>query len=188
MVLRILPLRRRQPQQHNNNNIKTINSNNNNNNNIVLPRQRNIRILSKYATIAMFGLVCIALPNFVAFKVKSTTTLSSYTTLQPIIHSNTTYGHIHMAKSGGTTLNGILALNYERVCGHKGYSYDYVQANKRFKNSENWRSVSDSLTQKKLYNRGRVPVDIMEEIGYEDCDWISQEVNWDFWLENFLAS
>lgn len=136
----------------------------------------------------MFGLVCIALPNFVAFKVKSTTTLSSYTTLQPIIHSNTTYGHIHMAKTGGTTLNGILALNYERVCGHKGYSYDYVQANKRFKNSENWRSVSDSLTQKKLYNRGRVPVDIMEEIGYEDCDWISQEGNWDFWLENFLAS
>ena len=45
MVLRILPLRRHQPQQHNNN-IKTINSNNNN---IVLPRQRNIRILSKYA-------------------------------------------------------------------------------------------------------------------------------------------
>lgn len=52
MVLRILPLRRHQPQQHNNNNIKAINSNNNN---IVLPK-RNIRILSKYATIAILSI------------------------------------------------------------------------------------------------------------------------------------
>lgn len=37
-------------------------------------------------------------------------------------------GHIHMAKISGTTINGGLALNYERVCGHKGYSYVYAQA------------------------------------------------------------
>jgi len=29
------------------------------------------------------------------------------------------FGHLHMMKTAGTTLNGELALNYERVCGHK---------------------------------------------------------------------
>ncbi len=29
------------------------------------------------------------------------------------------YGHVHMAKTGGTELNGLLAMGYERVCGHK---------------------------------------------------------------------
>ena len=48
-------------------------------------------------------------------------------------------GHVHMAKTGGTTLNGLLALNYETVCGHKGYSFDYFKANQRFNASQNWR-------------------------------------------------
>ena len=46
-----------------------------------------------------------------------------------VTRKNITYGHIHMAKTAGTTLNSMLALNFERVCGHKGYSFDYYQAN-----------------------------------------------------------
>jgi len=74
MVLRILPLRQRQPQQHNNN-IKTINSNNNN---IVLPRQRNIRILSKYATIAILSIGFIY--TFVAIGIYLGEAISDYYT------------------------------------------------------------------------------------------------------------
>ena len=33
---------------------------------------------------------------------------------------NIIYGHVHMAKTGGTNVNGILANKFERVCGHKG--------------------------------------------------------------------
>lgn len=74
---------------------------------------------------------------------------------QPVI-----FGHFHMAKTGGTDLNGELALRFERVCGNKGYSYDAFQANLRFNNSAShklWRQ-HDSIS--KLYqnfNRGRVP-------------------------------
>ena len=39
-------------------------------------------------------------------------------------HPPILYGHVHVAKTGGTSLNGILANTFERVCGHKGYSYD----------------------------------------------------------------
>ena len=31
------------------------------------------------------------------------------------------------------------------------------------------------------WNRARVLPQIMDEIGYEDCDWISHEVAWKFW-------
>ncbi len=39
---------------------------------------------------------------------------SSYTRYDKII------GHLHMAKTAGTEINGELAAHYERVCGHKG--------------------------------------------------------------------
>lgn len=92
-------------------------------------------------------------------------------------------GHVHMAKTGGTTLNGILALNYEKVCGHKGYSLDYFQANQRFNNtSQGWMKVEDAYSaQHARYNRGRVHPQIMDEIGYEDCDYISMEANFGWW-------
>ena len=31
------------------------------------------------------------------------------------------------------------------------------------------------------YSRHQVPEWIMDEIGYEDCDWLSQESRWQFW-------
>jgi hypothetical protein len=42
-----------------------------------------------------------------------------------------------MAKTGGTELNGLLASNFERVCGHKGYSHDYYQFNERVRATVN---------------------------------------------------
>ena len=97
-----------------------------------------------------------------------------------LTRKNITYGHIHMAKTAGTTLNGMLALNFERVCGHKGYSFDYYQVNKRFNNT-NWRKIKDVHTVNKHGNRGWIHGDIMNDIGYEDCDWISHQVPWAWW-------
>ena len=79
----LLPLRRRQLQQYNSNNIKTINSkDNDNNNSIVLPRRRqevsvcNIRILYKYATIAILSIGFIY--TFVAIGIYLGEAISDY--------------------------------------------------------------------------------------------------------------
>lgn len=94
------------------------------------------------------------------------------------------FAHLHMAKTAGTYINAMLAHHYERVCGHKGYSYDAHQANQRHKaaGAGNVKKTDDSF--KKLHrgmNRLRVPFNIMNEIGYEDCDWISLEESWLAW-------
>jgi hypothetical protein len=94
------------------------------------------------------------------------------------------YGHIHMAKTAGTELNGIFALKFERICGHKGYSYDAIQANLRFKNSASHdiNEQVDAVSKlHPLHNRGRVHKLFMDEIGYEDCDYISLEEDWTSW-------
>ena len=85
------------------------------------------------------------------------------------------YGHIHMAKTGGTFINGFLANNFERVCGHKGYSYDAYQANERFREKLDKRI--------KGFSRDRVRWSIVHEIGYEDCDFISNEELHTFWIQ-----
>eukprot|EP00594_Rhizosolenia_setigera_P010635 CAMPEP_0178953752 /NCGR_PEP_ID=MMETSP0789-20121207/8594_1 /TAXON_ID=3005 /ORGANISM="Rhizosolenia setigera, Strain CCMP 1694" /LENGTH=248 /DNA_ID=CAMNT_0020635047 /DNA_START=233 /DNA_END=979 /DNA_ORIENTATION=+ len=97
-----------------------------------------------------------------------------------------------MAKSAGTTLNGKLASEFERVCGHKGFSYDAYQFNKRLDDSFGGKKKSyvsasmntgDAINKlKKNFNRGRVPFDIMYEIGFEQCQYISLETSpkrWD---------
>ncbi len=95
-------------------------------------------------------------------------------------HSDVIYGHIHMAKTGGTALNGFLANNYERVCGHKGYSYDAYKANERF-----IKTYDPNQTKPKLAPRDRVGYDIINEIGFEDCDYVSNEINHRFWRKTF---
>jgi len=89
-----------------------------------------------------------------------------------------TYGLLHIAKVGGTEINGQLSMHYERVCGNKGYSYDAHQTNLRFNNSGSntakYRS-KDSMPGRRS-NRGMVPFKIMEEIGFEDCDYVAMEV------------
>lgn len=93
------------------------------------------------------------------------------------------YGHLHMAKTAGTTLNGELASTYERVCGHKGYSYDAFQDNLRRNTSD---ISGDSISKVyKEYSRSRVPHSVMLEIGFENCDYISHETKWNFWPTHF---
>lgn len=87
------------------------------------------------------------------------------------------FGHVHMSKTGGTTLNGLLANKYERVCGLKGYSYDAYQANELALEKPGIVNSYDNPRDKViLFGHG-----IMEEIGYEDCDYVSQERRWTFW-------
>lgn len=105
-------------------------------------------------------------------------------------HKKKIYGHVHLAKTAGSEINGELAARYERVCGHKGYSYDAYQLNKRV---AKWKkqhpnelytdySLQDMTTKMvKGYNRGRIPADVQREIGYEDCDYVSAEVSFPFW-------
>ena len=84
-------------------------------------------------------------------------------------HPPILYGHVHMAKTGGTSLNGILANTFERVCGHKGYSYDAFQDNERAK-------ILEKEGQRiRPQGRSKVKPLIMKEIGFEECDYISQE-------------
>ena len=107
--------------------------------------------------------------------------------------SFTVYGHLHYAKTAGTTLNGRLASQYERVCGNRGYSYDAYQFNQRVEqqlHQHNRTSIPAQQTGQKdainkafeqNWNRGRVPPAVMEEIGYENCDYISLEDRWTVW-------
>ena len=109
-------------------------------------------------------------------------------------HSDVVYGFVHIAKTAGTEINGELAVRYERVCGNKGYSYDAHAFNDR---SDAWiqehprkplqegGGYLDSITlaTKRGNNRGRVPQSIMDEIGYQDCDWVGNEVKVQFWQD-----
>ncbi|EJK57382.1 hypothetical protein THAOC_22578, partial [Thalassiosira oceanica] len=94
---------------------------------------------------------------------------------------NVIYGHVHIAKAGGTSLNGILANKFERVCGHKGSSYDAYQRNEKAKKAEeNGGSLirgNFGVKADKYFRLGKA--------GFEDCDYISQEKEYGFWHEQF---
>ena len=100
-----------------------------------------------------------------------------------------------MAKTAGTEINVVLSLKFERVCGHKGYSYDATQTNERWKNWKNNRSganlhryqANDAYSQlDSQYSRARVPFEVMTEIGFDDCDYISLEETAMSWFEREL--
>ena len=131
---------------------------------------------------------------------QSTTTKSSSLLLDSETNSNNIiYGHLHFPKTGGSNLNGRMAATYDNVCGNKGYSYDAYQFNSRGRHNNitipghNIDSISEVSKNNKKYNnnnnnngkgkydRGKVPKGIMNEIGYEDCNYISQEKEWEFW-------
>jgi len=101
---------------------------------------------------------------------------------------NVIFGHVHIAKTAGTELNGLLASRYEHVCLNKGYSFDYYQHNKRVRSQgKAWNASNiqgDSVSKLvRQHNRGRVPVDEIIEQGFEDCDFISHETSPDFWKQ-----
>ena len=105
------------------------------------------------------------------------------------VRPDVVYGLVHMAKTAGTEINGELSNHFERVCGNKGWSYDALEANRRFRETHKTgkvnrlNTVKDSIT--KLYhggNRGSTPPDWMEEIGFDDCDYIALETKAPTWI------
>jgi len=106
---------------------------------------------------------------------------TSSTTSAPII-----FGHLHYPKTAGTNINGELAAHFERVCGHKGYSFDAHQTQIRHHQyhqpQPSHTSANDSVSRLyPTYHRGRVPLELMWERGFENCDWISLEAPWEQW-------
>jgi len=94
-------------------------------------------------------------------------------------HAKKLFGHVHMAKTAGTSINGIAANKFERVCGHKGYSYDAFHDNDK---AANIVAKGGTPTPE---GRSRVWWTEMDDIGYEDCDWVSNEVNYNWWIQKF---
>lgn len=94
-------------------------------------------------------------------------------------HPKKLYGHIHMAKTGGTSLNGIFANTFERVCGNKGYSYDAYHDN-------TLAAVKESKgLDVRPEGRSSVEGKEMLDIGFEDCDYVSKEWGADWWVDHF---
>lgn len=81
-------------------------------------------------------------------------------------------GVIHMAKAAGSSLNTLLALTYERVCGNKGNSFDAFMFNEKRIAEHSFKAhrVTAYKTAKWL-----------SQMGPEDCDLIMEETKWDFW-------
>ena len=95
---------------------------------------------------------------------------------------NKVYGHVHIAKTAGSTLNRNFSLFFDNICGHKGYSYDALAVYNREMNSKPNKPPQDLYSRiENGYNRIRVPYNIMDEIGYEGCQWISHEISWTWW-------
>jgi len=94
-------------------------------------------------------------------------------------HAKVLFGHVHMAKTAGTSLNGIMANKFERVCGHKGYSYDAIQDNEEAK-----LIVASGGTPEPV-GRSRVFDPTMNAIGFDDCDYVSHETQHHWWIHHF---
>lgn len=93
-------------------------------------------------------------------------------------------GHIHVAKTGGSFLNQLLANEYENVCGNKGYSFDFYQATKKHMIYKDKLHQKDSITRlypNSYFSRLCIPLSIMLERGFENCDYLSIEQNIFFW-------
>ena len=141
--------------------------------------------------------------------------LSSIQTIKKEAQPTPVYGHVHIDKTSGTTLNGRMAARFDNVCGHKGYSLDFAQAqivaqkhihNGTWHQYERTGDIVDKAYPK--FSRTRVHARVMDEIGmscsfspsshspvslssltrcpgYENCDWISFERNWKAWYQTF---
>jgi hypothetical protein len=111
------------------------------------------------------------------------------------------------SRGSPTEINGELATHFERICGHKGYSYDALAFNRRIEEylKQNSAKTNGKATMKDVskalendlinakfpgFNRGRVANNVMGEIGFDDCDWISFETGWKRWkvVESFAAT
>jgi len=90
-----------------------------------------------------------------------------------------TYGLVHMARSGGSVINHILALKYERVCGNKGYSYNAYEKNEQKRLHPPVRNkikVTRKSQVKFMKNQGKIIEEAIYSSGFDDCDYIAMEI------------
>lgn len=133
------------------------------------------------------GLLGIIVLNIISFHIGSYVRprkLFSEVAPQKVI-----FGHVHIPKTAGTSVNGELAARYERVCGNKGYSFSAYQENSRrnndaFKNQRlrHLKNSTDDIF--RLFTAG-IYAKVLTQIGFEDCDYVSHETKWSFWPEHF---
>ena len=82
--------------------------------------------------------------------------------------------HLHLAKLAGSSFNRHMARNFERVCGHKGYTFDQPYDN---------RPHTDSRTFPRKFHANRVHPDTMASRTFFDCDFVSHEVTANWWAD-----
>lgn len=87
------------------------------------------------------------------------------------------YGFIHIAKTGGTYVNEVLANAYQGVCGNKGSSLYYYRLNELIV-ANNTPNLSDA--RKEFFS-----VAPNNFIGFEECDYITMEDSFHFWNSTF---
>jgi len=94
---------------------------------------------------------------------------------------NQLHNSVFRSKSlgNGATI-GIMANKFERVCGHKGYSYDAIQDNEEAK-----LIVASGGTPEPV-GRSRVFDPTMNAIGFDDCDYVSHETQ-HHWCKLFAS-
>lgn len=90
-------------------------------------------------------------------------------------------------------MNGMLALNYHGVCGNKGYSFEYAAMQDRMNKTatrthETFKNTFETCINENCrgHHPAIVPMEQMEQRGFEDCDWVSFEKRWDSW-ERFVS-
>ena len=84
------------------------------------------------------------------------------------VRPNTIFGHWHIAKTAGSTINGALANRFERVCGNKGNSYGYHQ-------------YQIDIQKNGYKKRSNVFKNDLKKNGFDECDFISLEVRTSYW-------
>jgi len=99
-----------------------------------------------------------------------------------------TYGLVHMARSGGSAINRIFALKYERVCGNKGYSYNAYEINERKRLTPPLNYTDIQITTKIMTRHvnktGKKIKEDAYKVGFDDCDYIAMEQKAGMWQEH----
>ena len=105
------------------------------------------------------------------------------------VRPDVVFGLVHMAKTAGTTINGALAVHFERVCGNKGFSFDAELWNKKrlekLASKGHRRLSSEKETPSSQETNAHHPHigEHTELMDFEECDYIAEEMDWTGWSE-----
>ena len=115
------------------------------------------------------------------------------------VRPDVVFGLVHIAKTAGSTINGALAVHFERVCGNKGFSFDAALWNHESdpekelerltshghrllsSEEESLSSQEDSMPAKE--ERTLLTGQHTELTSVEDCDYVAEEMHWEGWSE-----